>query len=125
MLGKYHTAHPTEHSMSAGIKAADFLQYITSAKFDDGKWRGTSKDFIIHWCEQLHQYEELCKDGINHFSDAAKTQMLQNTLDNVTEFQTIHTTAQQTGHAVTGSLPHSFKNSKALVLSAVDAYDVR
>ena len=72
------------------------------------------------WCEQWHQYKELCKDGINHFLDAAKTQMLQNSLDNVTKFQTICTTAQQTGHAVTGSLPHSFENYMALVLSAVD-----
>ena len=79
----------------------------------------------MHWCEQLHQYEELCKDGINHFSDAAKTQMLQNTLDNVTEFQTIHITAQQTGHAVTVSSSHSFQNNKALVLSAADAYDAK
>ena len=116
--------HTAKCSTSAEIKAVDFLQYITLAKFDDGKWQGTSKDFI-HWCEQLCQYEELCKDGIYHFSDAAKTQMLQNTLDNVTEFQTICTTAQQTGHAVTGSSPHSFENYKALVLSAVDTYDAK
>ena len=117
--------HATKCSTSVEIKTADFLQYITSAKFNDGKRRGTSKDFIIHWCEQLHQYEELCKYGINHFLDAAKTLMLQNTLDIVTEFQIICTTAQQTGHAVTGSLPHSFKNYKALVLSAVDAYSAK
>ena len=42
-----------EWSTSAEIKAADLLQYITSAKIDNGKWRGTSKDFIIHWCEHL------------------------------------------------------------------------
>ena len=68
--------HTAECSTSAEIKASDSLQYITLAKFDDRKWRATSMDFIIHWCEQLHQYKELCKDGINHFSDAAKTQML-------------------------------------------------
>jgi len=37
-----------EASTSAEIKANSLLQYITSVKFDDGKWRGTSKDFIIY-----------------------------------------------------------------------------
>ena len=55
-------------------------------------------------------------------SEAAKTQMLQNTLDNVVEFQMICTTAQQTRHAVTGSKPHAFKDYKALMTSAADAY---
>ena len=110
---------------SAKIKATDLLQYITSAKYDDGKWRGTSKDFIIHWCEQLQQYKDLCCDGANQFSDVAKTQMLQNTLDNVIEFQMICTTAQQTGHAVNGGKPHSYEDYKALVISAADAYNTR
>jgi len=47
-------------STSAEIKANSLLQYITSVKFEDGKWRGTSKDFIVHWCEQLRQYNTLC-----------------------------------------------------------------
>jgi len=45
----------TEASTSAEIKANSLLQYIMSVKFDDGKWRGTSKDFIVHWCKQLQQ----------------------------------------------------------------------
>ena len=53
------------------------------------------------------------------------TQMLQNTLDNIIKFQMICTTAQQTGHAVTGSKLHSFKNYKALVISATDAYNAK
>ena len=75
-----------EWSTSAEIKAADLLQYITSSKIDDGKWRGTSKDFIIHWCEQLQLYETLCEGKSSHFSKPVKTQMLQNTLDSIPEF---------------------------------------
>jgi len=47
-------------STVAEIKANSLLQYIMSVKFDDGKWRETSKDFIIHWCKQLRQYGMLC-----------------------------------------------------------------
>jgi len=43
----------TEASTSAEIKANSLLQYITSVKFDDRKWRGMSKDFIVHGCKQL------------------------------------------------------------------------
>jgi len=74
-----------ESSTSAEIKANSLLQYITFVKFDDGKWRGTSKDFIIHWCEQLWQYSTLCgKPGTAaQFTDPLKVQMLQNTLDGI------------------------------------------
>jgi len=74
-----------ESTTSAEIKANSLLQYITSVKFDDGKWRGTSKDFIKHWCEQLQQYSTLCsKPGtVTQFTDPLKVQMLQNTLDGI------------------------------------------
>jgi len=48
-----------ENSTSVEIKANVLLQYITSIKYDDGKWRGTLKAFIIHWCKQLWQYNQL------------------------------------------------------------------
>jgi len=37
-------------STLAEIKANSLLQYITSVKLDDRKWRGTFKDFIVHYC---------------------------------------------------------------------------
>ena len=75
-----------EWSTLAEIKATDLLHYITAAKFDDSKGRGTSKDFIIHWCEQLRLYRTLCEGNTNHFSKPVKPQMLQNTLDCIPEF---------------------------------------
>jgi len=50
--GKFISA--CKNSSAAEIKANSLLQYITSMKFDDGKWRGSSKSFIINWCDQLH-----------------------------------------------------------------------
>jgi hypothetical protein len=51
--------------------------------------------------------------------------MLQNTLDNFTEFQMICTTAQQTGQTVTSSKMHPIEDNKALVISAIDTYDAK
>jgi len=78
-------------STLAEIKANSLLQYITSVKFDDGKWRGTSKDFIVHWCEQLHQYNTLCgKAGmVAQFPNPVKVQIIQNTVDGVVEFHNV------------------------------------
>jgi len=64
-----------EASTSAEIKANSLLQYITSVKLDDRKWRGMSKDFIVHWCEQLRQYNTLCSKAgtVAQFPDPVKS----------------------------------------------------
>jgi len=56
---RHNIINAAKASTSAEIKANSLLQHITSVKLDDGKWRGTSKDFIVHWCEQLRQYNTL------------------------------------------------------------------
>ena len=48
-----------EWSTSAEIKSSDILAYITYTKFDDGKWRGTLREYIAHWCEQVQAYERV------------------------------------------------------------------
>ena len=42
-----------EWSTSVEIKSSDILAYITSTKFDDSLWRGISREYIAHWCEQV------------------------------------------------------------------------
>ena len=74
-----------EQSVSAELTASTILTYITSIKFDDGKWRGTSKDFIIHWCEQVWLLESLTKPE-DHFGNTVKTHLLQNTIDGIPDF---------------------------------------
>ena len=47
------------NSRIADIESNEILQYITSAKFGQGKWRGTAVSFNSHWEEQVHQYNKL------------------------------------------------------------------
>jgi len=114
----------TEASTSAEIKANSLLQYITSVKFDNGKWRGTSKEFIVHWCKQLHQDNTLSgKAGtIAQFPGPVKVQMLQNTIDGVAEFRNVRTVAQQIGHTPNSGNPYTFNDYKALLLMTADTY---
>jgi len=114
-----------KNSTSAEIKANAHLQYITSIKYDDGKWRGTSKAFIIHWCEQLWQYNQLSSKAgtVAQFTDSVTVQMLQNTVDGVTEFRNVRMVAQQIGHTPKSGNPYTFNDYKALLLTTADTYD--
>jgi len=112
-------------STSAEIKANSLLQYIMSEKLDDGKWRGMSKDFIVHWCEQLRQYNTLCRKAgtVAQFPDPVKVQMLQNTVEGVAEFRNVRTVAQQIGHTPNSGNPYTFNDYKALLLTTADTYN--
>jgi hypothetical protein len=45
-------------STAAQISGDSLLKYITSARYP-GNWRGTSYAFVLHWKEQVTQYEKL------------------------------------------------------------------
>ena len=52
----------TEHALestAAKISSSTLLTYITSAKINDGQWRGTTTAFIIHWKEQVRKYHKM------------------------------------------------------------------
>ena len=37
----------------------DLLKFLTTVKLDHS-WKGTHDGFILHWCSQLRQFEEIC-----------------------------------------------------------------
>ena len=47
-----------QNSAAAKISGDTLLQYITIARYP-GNWRGTSYAFVLHWKEQVMQYEKL------------------------------------------------------------------
>ncbi len=65
------------------IHAASILEYLTSAKLNDGKWKGTAQSFILHWQDQARQYHE--KTGQHAFPLEIKKTMLQNAVHPVSE----------------------------------------
>ena len=40
-------------STKASMNASSLLLYITSTNLGDGKWKGTTHTFILHWQEQV------------------------------------------------------------------------
>jgi hypothetical protein len=48
----------SKSSTAVQLSGDSLLQYITTARFP-GNWRGTSYAFVLHWKEQVAQYEKL------------------------------------------------------------------
>jgi hypothetical protein len=67
-LEKHHTS-----STSAVISARDILSYLTTVKIGDGRFRGTTSDFIAHFMQQVKLYEKLTSTTM---SDSDKTMHL-------------------------------------------------
>ena len=75
---------------TAEIKAHELMEYIFSARLDNGLWKGTTLDFVLHWTEQVRQYEEL---GVHTLPDQVKVFTLQLAVDSIPELAQIRSTA--------------------------------
>ncbi len=78
--------HGTE-STRASISSAQLLTYITSTRLGQINWRGTYESFLIHWCAQLSQYEEIT--GKAPFDDVSKITLLQNAVSDVPDMNAV------------------------------------
>ena len=48
-----------KHSTKATMGASTLLSYITTTNLSDGKWKGTTHAFILHWQDQIQKYHDL------------------------------------------------------------------
>ena len=46
-------------STKASMEASSLLSHITTSKLDDGKWKGTTHAYILHWQDQVRKYHDL------------------------------------------------------------------
>jgi hypothetical protein len=73
-------------STRAMLKSSTLLSYITSACLRDGSYKSGTHKFILHWVEQIHQYEKLV-EKTDHFSEAIKLHMLQKAIHPIPELR--------------------------------------
>jgi hypothetical protein len=59
------------------LNSSTLLSYITSVCLGDDSWKLGTHKFILHWEEQIRQYEKLVAKT-DHFSEAIELHMLQN-----------------------------------------------
>jgi hypothetical protein len=80
-------------STAAQISGDSLLKYITSARYP-GNWRGTSYAIVLHWKEQVTQYEKLELEDI---APKQKLRMLQNTVTDIAYLDDVKQLSDQNG----------------------------
>jgi hypothetical protein len=67
-------------STKASLDSASLLAYITSAKLGDGKWKGSTHAFVLHWQDQIRLFADLVGNHTYFADDLLRTTMLENTV---------------------------------------------
>ena len=106
-------------STKASLDASSLLTYLTTNRLGDGKWKGTTHAFILHWQDQVRKYHDLApKQKLP--TDLQRT-MLENAVHPIPALRIIKTQAEQ--HKAHTGLDLSYSQYSALLLSAAQQHD--
>ena len=75
------------------MDTSSLLSYIITTNLADGKWRGTSHAFILHWQDQIHKYYDLAPQQV--LSADLQRMLLQNAVHPVMELCQVKLQAEQ------------------------------
>ena len=101
-------------STKATMDASSLLSYITSSNLGDGKWKGTTHAYIIHWQDQVRIYHDL---NPNHaLSDDIQCTLLANSVHPITELRAVK--AQSMQHMTHTGQDLTYHQYCSLLLSA-------
>ena len=128
LVSRYEHAHDAQSiykelkkhaksSTAAQLSGDTLLKYITSARYP-GNWRGTSYAFVLHWKEQVAQYEKLELEDV---PPKQKLRMLQNTVGDVADLANVKQLSDQV--VARGGSSLDFEGYIELLLSACSTYD--
>ena len=95
-------------SSTKGImKTSSILSYLSSTKLGDDSWKGSIQDFLLHWQDQLRQYDKMVARK-DQPSDNVKRIMLENAVHGFPALWQVNTESDQ--HiARTGTVKKSIK----------------
>ena len=80
-------------STKATMTATALLSYITTTTLGDGKWKGTTHAFILHWQDQVRIYYNL--NPQTQLSEELQCAMLQNAVHPIMELRQVKIQATQ------------------------------
>ena len=112
--------HQTK-STKAELTSEELMEYLISSRINDGKWRGTTESYILHWHKQLQDYNKVSPAK---FVDAQASIMLSSAIQAIPDLRAIKTTARQLRSSGSGaSSAQTFQDYLDLLLSAAQEYD--
>ena len=104
------------------ITTSTILAYLMSAKLGNGTWKGTTQDFLLHWHDQLRQYENMVSPQ-DFLTNTVKRILLENAVHPVDDLRRVKAESDQ--HLSRTGRPLSFEQYQSLLTSAVITYDAR
>ena len=108
-------------STKATMDAASLLSYITTTNLADGKWRGTTHAFILHWQDQVRKYHDLAPQQTLNVD--IQCTLLQNAVHPITELRAVKLQAEQ--FRTQSGKVLSYEEYCSLLLSAAQQYDMQ
>jgi hypothetical protein len=112
-----------KQSTEAKHYSKKIFDYLNTITINDGLWRGTNKDFITHWCEQLHLYEEYSNQLT--LTDTIKISLLQKAVSGAPYLEVIKTQTVMLSWFIDGVSEIDFAGYCELLISATDNYDAK
>jgi hypothetical protein len=106
-------------STSAWLSGEALLKYINTARYP-GTWCVTASAFMLHWKEQVKQYETL---EVEDFPPKQKLHMIQNAIGDVTELAHVKQLADL--GVANGNKALTYDSYSALLLNACATFDTR
>jgi hypothetical protein len=73
-------------STKSSLDSTELLQYVTSAKLGDGKWK--THTFILNWQDQIRKYHDLVATS-DKFPDAIQRIMLENAVHQIPDLRAV------------------------------------
>jgi hypothetical protein len=107
-------------STKSSLDSTELLQYVTSAKLGDGKWKGTTHTFILNWQDQIRKYHDLVATS-DKFPDAIQRIMLENAVHQIPDLRAVKNQAAQIQTSTGNTI--SYTDYSELLVSAAVMYD--
>ena len=106
-------------STKASMDASSMLEYLTTMRLGDGKWKGSTHAFILHWQDQVRKYHTLAPNQ-KLPTDLQRT-MLENAVHPIDALCAIKIQADQ--HKVHTGAALDYSQYTTLLLSAAQQHD--
>ncbi|KAG7350835.1 hypothetical protein IV203_010195 [Nitzschia inconspicua] len=107
-------------SIAANIEAVSIMSYLTTTTIGDGKFKGSTSQFLTHWSNQLRKYHTI-KGKSSTIDDDDKIMYLSRAVATVPELRNIKVTADLM--QVTNKDPIDFERYYELLFAAAVQYD--
>jgi hypothetical protein len=109
-------------STEALMDSGSLLLYLTSAKINDGSWRGDTKAFVLNWVDKLHLFHNLTP-AADRLSESVQHTLLQNVVLGLNALQQVQTNADS--QQATKGVALTFTQYRGLLINAATGYDKR